>query len=248
MDPSDWISIGSGGVALLAAGFAFWQARTAADSAKHAGRQAQAAEAQLNIAREQIQQAERVHREQLALAERVHREQNEPYVVVDIGPDQPGSSLLVLSIHNIGTTVARDVRIQVTPTLESSHAKFTPRLASALNRTIPMLPPNRRLVYAFDGPQRWSTDLPMRYDFTVDAHGPQGAVETLTYTVDLEALAGYLIGERPLKRIEEHLGKIDSRLDALADAYDKANSEAIRAHNGRMIEETRRQAEGPTEP
>ncbi|WP_431047240.1 hypothetical protein ACQUSR_33860 [Streptomyces sp. P1-3] len=235
-------------MALLAAGIAFWQARTAADSAKHADRQAQAAEDQVRIAREQTQQAERVHREQLALAERAHREQSEPYVVVDIGPDQPGSSLLVLSIHNIGPTVARDVRIRVTPALESSHANLTPRLASAVSRTIPMLPPNRRLVYAFDGPQRWSANLPMRYDFTVDAHGPQGAVETLTYTVDLEVLAGYLVGERPLKRIEEHLGDIGAGLDTLAGAYEKANSEVIRAHRERVIEETRRQAEGHTGP
>ncbi|MEU1172113.1 hypothetical protein [Streptomyces microflavus] len=239
MDAGDWVSIGSGGVALLAAAFAFWQAKTATKSANHAGRQAQAAEDQLSIARDQVQQAERVHREQLALAERVHRERNEPYVVVDIGPDQPGSSLLVLSIHNIGPTMARDVRIQVTPALESSHASLTPRLANAVSRTIPMLPPNRRLVYAFDGPQRWGGDLPMRYDFTVEAHGPQGAVETLTYTVDLETLAGYLVGERPLKRIEEHVGKIGGHLDALADAYEKANSEAIRAHRQRMSEQMR---------
>jgi hypothetical protein len=248
MDTGDWISVGSGGAALLAAGIAFWQARTAASSARHADRQAQAAEDQVRIAREQTQQAERVHREQLALAERVHREQNEPYVVVDIGPDRPGSSLLVLTIHNTGPTMARDVRIQVTPALESSHATLTPRLASAVSRTIPMLPPNRRLVFAFDGPQRWSANLPMRYDFTVDAHGPQGAVETLSYTVDLEVLAGHLVGEHPLKRIEGHLGNIDGRLDALADAYEKANSEAIRAHRERVTEEMRRQAEGNTGP
>jgi len=246
MHASDWISIGSGVVAVLAAGISFWQAKTAANSAEHAVRQAQAAEDQVRIAREQTQLAERVHREQLALAERVHREQNEPYVVVDIAPDQPGSSLLVLSIHNIGPTVARDVRIQVTPALESSHADMTAHLASAVSRTIPMLPPNRRLVYSFDSHRRWSASLPMRYDFTVDARGPRGKVESLTYTVDLGVLDEHLLGERPLKRVEEHLGEIDGRLKALADTYEQANSEAIRAHYER--EKMRRQTEGHTRP
>ncbi|MGW6526690.1 hypothetical protein [Streptomyces venezuelae] len=233
MDAGGWIAFGSGIVALLAAGFTFWQARTAADSARQASRQAQAAEDQVRIARDQLQQAERVHREQLALAERVHREQSEPYVVVDIGPAQSGSSLLVLSIHNTGPTMARDVRIQVTPALESTHASLTPRLTTAVSRTIPMLPPNRRLVYAFDTHQRWDTNLPMRYDFTVDAHGPQGPVEQLTYTVDLGVLAGYLVGERPMQRVEERLDSIGGHLNGLASAYEKANSEAIRAHRQR---------------
>jgi hypothetical protein len=247
MDAGDWISTGSGVVALVAAGFTFWQARTAADSATQAGRQARAAEDQVRIARGQLEQAEHAHREQLALAERVHREQNEPYVVVDIGPDQPGSSLLVLSIHNIGPTMARNVRIHVTPALESTHEKLTPRLVSAVSQVIPMLPPNRRLVYAFDSPQRWGSDLPMRYDFTVDAIGPYDAVETLTCTVDLEVLAGHLVGERPLKRMERHLGEIESRLKALASTYEKANSEAIRAHYDRKMEERRRQAQDQTD-
>ncbi|MEI5102297.1 hypothetical protein RB200_32125 [Streptomyces sp. PmtG] len=64
----------------------------------------------------------------------------------------------------------------------------------------------------------------MHYDFTVEARGPQGPVETLTYTVDLEVLAGHLVGEHPLKRIEEQLGGIGGRLGSLADAFKRANS------------------------
>jgi type II secretory pathway pseudopilin PulG len=65
--------------------------------------------------------ARRAGAEQLKLAKRVQRKQNEPYVVVDIGPHETGSRLIVLTIHNSGPTMARDVRVQVTPELVSSH-------------------------------------------------------------------------------------------------------------------------------
>ncbi|WP_405578331.1 hypothetical protein [Streptomyces sp. NBC_01092] len=236
MDAGDWISVGSGGVALVAAGIAFWQARTASDSAKHADRQAQAAEEQLSIARQQTQQAERVHREQLALAEQVHREQSEPYVVVDIGPDRPGSPLLVLSIENTGPTMARDLRIRVTPDLVSSHDNLTGRLQRAVARTVPVLPPGRRLVFAFDVYyRRESSGLPMQFDFTVDAAGPAGPVETLTYRVDLEVLQGVLMGESPTKPLEEALGGISRSVDGLTKATARANGGSRRQSDEEML-------------
>ncbi|MFE1288616.1 hypothetical protein [Streptomyces sp. NPDC058751] len=216
-------------MALVAAGITFWQARTASDSARHADRQAQAAEEQLSIARQQTEHAERAHREQLALAERVHREQSEPYVVVDIGPDRQGSPLLVLSIENTGPTMARDVRIRVTPDLASSHDNLTERLQRALARTIPVLPPGRRLVFAFDVYyRREASGLPMQFDFTVDATGPAGPVETLTYRVDLEVLQGVLMGESPSKPLEEALKGISYSVDGLAKATARANGGARR--------------------
>ncbi|QIQ06165.1 hypothetical protein [Streptomyces liangshanensis] len=134
MDAANWLAVGSGVVALVAAGISVWQARTASASARHSQRQAEAADEQARIARQQLEQAERGHREQLALSERVHREQSEPYVVVDITTNTPGSGMLVLIIENAGPTVARDVRVRFTPDLESSEANLTPRLQQALSR------------------------------------------------------------------------------------------------------------------
>jgi hypothetical protein len=215
MDVADKIALGSGVVAVVAAIISIWQARIAKGAAD----------------------------KQLKLTERIHREQSEPYVVVDIGPDHVGSALFVLSIHNTGPSMARNVRIQVTPELESTHANLTPRLARALARTIPVLPPGRRLVFAFDTNQRFKAELPMRFDFTVDADGPEGPVETLTYTVDLEVLAESLIGERPMKQLEKHLKNIEQTLGAVADAYQKANSEAIKDYPRRQWDELRQQGE-----
>jgi hypothetical protein len=82
------------------------------------------------------------------LAERVHREQNEPYVIVDIEPYMPGHPLMVLVIQNIGTTVARNVRISADRRLETTWCEESAgSLQRVLTRPIPMLPPGRRLTY-----------------------------------------------------------------------------------------------------
>ncbi|MER6182982.1 hypothetical protein [Streptomyces sp. NPDC001652] len=115
----------------------------------------------------------------LEQADRVHREQNEPYVIVDIQPDGPGSGLLVLLVENIGPTLARDVKITVDPPLASSAGdKFTERIQRDLARPIPMLPPHRRLKWAFDvSSQRFGSGLPTAFTFTVESKGPFGDVE-----------------------------------------------------------------------
>lgn len=216
MDAGDWIALGAVVVSVLAAVVSVWQAQIAKGAAN----------------------------EQLELAERIHREQNEPYVVVDIAPDRPGSSLLVLTIQNTGPTMARDVRIQATPELVSTQSTLTPRLVAAVSRPIAMLPPGRRLVYAFDvGHLRFSSDLPMRYDFTVDARGPQGEVEQLTYSVDLNILAGHLVGAHPMNGIEENLGAIAGGLDRFAKAYEKANSGDIQSYYQALMDEMGQQAQ-----
>ncbi|WP_329501522.1 hypothetical protein [Kitasatospora herbaricolor] len=250
MHAAEWVALASGVVALFAAGVSVSQARTASESAKHSKQQAQAADEQVRIAREQLQQAERVHRDQLELAQQIHREQNEPYVVVDLAADQPGTGLVALIVHNSGPTMARDVRIRFTPELESSLPQLTPRVRNALSRPISMLPPGRRLVYPFDNHHRWEAgNLPMEFDVTVDATGPAGPVEQLTYKIDLQVLTESLVGERPHKRIENSLGEIADKVEELASKYGKANSEAIRAEQRRELEERQRRqpSEGSNE-
>ncbi|MGA5364242.1 hypothetical protein [Streptomyces purpurascens] len=211
----EWIALSAVFVAVVAAAISVWQAFI----------------------------ARRAGAEQLELAKRVQREQNEPYVVVDIGPHETGSRLIVLTIHNSGPTMARDVRIQVTPELVSSHRSLTDRVRRAVSRTIPFLPPGRKLVYPFDTSQRWQRDLPMQFDVTVNARGPEGEVEELAYRIDLDVLAGYLPGERPGQGMEDPLKKIESHLNTLSKAYQQANSDSIRAESQRWIDELRNEAE-----
>ncbi|MET8406111.1 hypothetical protein ABZV53_44570, partial [Streptomyces sp900116325] len=68
----------------------------------------------------------------------------------------------------------------------------TPRdeiLNRAIARKIPTLPPKRTLLFNLDASFRFfESDLPLLYTVTVDAHGPFGQVDTLTYVIDLEVL------------------------------------------------------------
>lgn len=228
MDAENWIAVGAGAVAVVAAWISFTQAR-------HAKTQTRAAVEQAAIARQQLEQAEAAH-----------REQNEPYVIVDIQPDAPGSGLLVLLIENIGPTIARDVTIGVDPPLLSAAGdNLAERLQRGLSRTIPMLPPGRRLKYAFDiSSRRFASDLPTAYTFTVQAKGPFGDVEPLEYLVDFSSWQETLLGEHPNAKTNAALSDIAGSLNGLAKAYREANASAIRTNSEEAIERLRRELEG----
>ena len=225
MSPENWITVSVGVVAVIAAWISFTQAR-------HAKTEAQATVEQAALARRQLEQAEKAH-----------REQNEPYVIVDIQPDAPGSGLLVLLIENIGPTIARDVTIAVDPPLVSvSGDNLTERVQRGLSRTIPMLPPGRRLKYAFDvSSRRFASDLPTAYTFTVQAKGPFGDVEPMEYLVDFSSWRETLLGENPNAKTNAALGGIADSLSGLAKSYREANASAIRATDEEALARLRRE-------
>lgn len=68
-----------------------------------------------------------------------------------------------------------------------------------------MLPTGRRLVYLFDSHERWESDLPTSYGFTVQVVGPHGPVEPCEYAVDFATWAESLMELRPTKRLEDDL-------------------------------------------
>ncbi|MCX4564696.1 hypothetical protein OHA02_52425 [Streptomyces phaeochromogenes] len=233
MDAGEWIALGAGAVATVAAIISLSQAKSSRVAADHAKRQAVAADAQVDLARQQ-----------LAQAEQAQREQNEPYVIVDIQPDGPGSDVLVLVVENIGPTLARNVHITASPPLVSGWGDpQTQSLQRSLGRTIPMLPPGRRLKFLFDNHHRFSSSLPLAYDFTVKAEGPYGPMEDLEYTVDFGTWEESLMGERPTKKLEEKVGEVGASLKKLADHYGKANAAAMRSETERVIAQVMRQTQ-----
>ncbi|MGW4220684.1 hypothetical protein ACWEJZ_27170 [Streptomyces bacillaris] len=204
----------SGGAATFARQQARWgreQAKAASDQVVAAQQQVVAAQQQVSAANQQID----VARQQLAAAERAQREATEPYVVVDIRARVPGSQLLWFVVENIGPTLARDVRIAVTPPLATSRGEeATAKLNAAASRVIPVIPPGRMFGYTMDVGSGFFADpqLPRVYTVTVDAKGPRGPVETLTYVIDLNVLAGSALNadsiEWSTKRIADELKKM----------------------------------------
>lgn len=194
------------------------QAKAASDQAKAASDQVVAAQQQVVAAQQQVSAANQqidVARQQLAAAERAQREATEPYVIVDIRARAPGSQLLWLVIENSGPTLAKDVRIAVSPPLATSRGdEATAKLNAAVSRVIPVIPPGRLFGYMMDIGSSFFGDpqLPRVYTVTVDSTGPRGPVETLTYVIDLNVLADSALNtdsvEWSTKRVADELKKI----------------------------------------
>ncbi|MFJ3214783.1 hypothetical protein ACIPLC_02495 [Kitasatospora sp. NPDC086801] len=129
--------------------------------------------------------------QQLQLAQQIRRDAAEPYVLADIVPQVGGSGLLLFRIENAGPTLARDVRLTISPPLQGGEKEeWDRRLARVVARTIPLLPPGRRIEWHFAfGPRLFAnSDLPRQYTVTVNAVGPFGPTAPLTYTIDLDAI------------------------------------------------------------
>lgn len=130
---------------------------------------------------------------------RTREEQARPFVVVDVQSSAAGAYLLNLIIENVGTTVAHDVTFHFEPTLHSSQDKYDLSDSVLLREGIPTLPPGRRLYALFDvAHERMKTDLPMRYDVTVNLRDSRRRKQKPQhYTIDLTHRYG-------LMRVEEY--------------------------------------------
>jgi hypothetical protein len=164
---------------------------------------------------------------QLELASRIRVEAAEPYVVVDIVPQVGGSGLLQFRVENIGPTLARDVRMSVSPPLQGGESdEWDQRLARVVARKMPVLPPGRRIEWYFAfGPRLFENpSLPRQYTVTVNANGPAGPVSPLTYVLDLDVINESALergtAEASLAKIADHtkrLQEIPNVLRVVAD-------------------------------
>ena len=178
----------------------------------------------------------RVAAEQLELARQIRTEASNPYVIADIVPRVGGSGLLQFRIKNVGSTLARDVQLSVSPPLEGGESdEWDQKLARVIGRTIPVLPPGRQIEWNFSfGPRLFANPaLPRQYTVTVNTTGPSGPVGPMAYVIDLDA-----IGESALERdtVEaclatiadhtKHLRDIPGALQAISNELEPRPSEA----------------------
>jgi hypothetical protein len=100
---------------------------------------------------------------QVKEARELREEQNRPFVVVDF--DVEGGYLVHLQVENMGTSLARDVQIDIDPPLESAIEIEIGKL-KMLNEGIATLAPGKRYRAFFDMSFRRNEerpDLPMNY-------------------------------------------------------------------------------------
>jgi hypothetical protein len=99
-------------------------------------------------------------------ARRLREDQSRPFVVMDV--DYLPSSLLFLFVKNIGTSLARDVRIAVDPPLTTSLDFDMGAIKMLGDDGIPTLAPGKELRTLFDmGFRRHEAGLPLLYSVTI---------------------------------------------------------------------------------
>ncbi|WP_431973277.1 hypothetical protein [Micromonospora haikouensis] len=155
---------------------------------------------------------------QLELAEQVRKDQAQPYVFVDLAPDEHDPQKLMLVVQNTGMTVAHNIRVAFDPPLQSVTKPDFAETTPALLGPISVLPPGRRVRWfweigfrLFENPQ-----TPRSYTVTVNADGPFGPVDELIYEVDLENLR-YSDAAAPVsKKLVDELQKSRKALETIS--------------------------------
>lgn len=128
----------------------------------------------------------------------------QPYVWVDIRPDEVTSVLLNLVIGNSGPTVATNVRVSIDPPLPAIE-QLRDRVQTAqdlLARGIKSLPPGRTLVWPLgQGFNILGGSGPQVHTFTIEAEGPFGPVPAQAYPLDLSDWNGVM--HRPAGSLDQ---------------------------------------------
>lgn len=123
---------------------------------------------------------------QVREARELREEQQRPFVVVDF--DLQNGYMTFLEVVNLGTSLARDVRIEIDPPLASASDVDLADL-KMLNEGIATLAPGTKYRTFFDmGFRRAKSDLPMNYTASVsytDEKGRRSFQETLNLDLDL---------------------------------------------------------------
>ncbi|SDZ04227.1 hypothetical protein SAMN05444365_1058 [Micromonospora pattaloongensis] len=201
MEALQTITIVVGVVGAVAAGLA----------AAFAGSQAMAATRQARYAQGQ-----------LALAEQVRKDQAQPYVFVDLAPDEHDPQKLMLVVQNTGMTVAHNIRVTFDPPLQSVTRPDFAETTPALLAPISALPPGRRVRWFWEIGFRLFENLqiPRSYTVTVNADGPFGTVGELIYEIDLDNLR-YSDATAPAsKKLVDELQKSRKALEKISQKVD----------------------------
>lgn len=153
---------------------------------------------------------------QLTLQEDLAHAAAAPNVWVDIQPDGQGATFHLV-LCNDGPTLARNVRVNFSPSLRSLEDGWQMPLPPVMRS----LPPGRRMSWFLDTVAlRLDVEcsLPTKYSVKVAFDGPFGPVRPLTYDLDLREYLGADIrtvsdGARTANEIHLAAVKISAALD-----------------------------------
>lgn len=169
-------------------------------------------------------------------ARELREEQNRPFVVVDF--DVEGGYLTFLEVSNMGTSLARDVRIEIDPPLASASDVDMSNL-KMLNEGIATLAPGKKYRTFFDmGFRRADSDLPTNYTAKVrywDEKRKRPFDETLNLDLDL------FMNLKTITRHDAH--DIHKRLEEIRNIFKKWTSGTGSGMLAMSLQESREEGE-----
>jgi glycosyltransferase involved in cell wall biosynthesis len=167
-------------------------------------------------------------------ARRLRRAQSQPYVVVSLESDPTHPHIISIMIKNIGTTVARNVRLEFDPPLvstldkESDPTRMTDWIA--LRDGIPTLVPGQQMGMLFDSLISRYADienspLPRQSRVTVRYTGDitkrqRSEVYTYAYDLDFNVYYGaHYVGRKGIDDIAKSLDQIRKAQEAWSTSH-----------------------------
>jgi hypothetical protein len=179
-----------------------------------------------NAARELSRSA----KDQTELQRRLRIDAAQPYIWVDIGPDEQHGQLLLLMIGNSGPTVATNVRVTFAPALDIPRSDTAPSSARGadardlLRRGIASLPPGRVMRWTLGIAQQVLDDgYALPYTATITADGPFGPLPPLAYTINVDDVRHTLaVPAGTLHGVAQAVQGLTKTVDQLAKGFERS--------------------------
>lgn len=159
--------------------------------------------------------------EQTTIQRALSRRSAEPALYVDLRPDPRAGRILRLVVGNSGPTVATKVRVTFDPPMAETKMKSDSiHLGEEVLRAgLASLPPGREVNWiggAVGDVISQNADSALSWAVTINADGPFGPLEPLTYTLDLKGLTHSTTAPTgTLYGVTHELRQIQTQLKAL---------------------------------
>jgi hypothetical protein len=211
------------------------QAETARQQARIAREQVDLGRQQIELLLRQIEQAETAE----AANRQARREALEPMVVVDIAPGVNDPGVFVLTIANLGPSIARNVRIKAPDEMLRSDGTRMHEWA-VFTEGIKTMPPGHKLQFFFDvGFQPFKGNSPTRCTFDVECDGPFGPAPQATYVIDLMPYKGAWAAPTTLNSVVKRLEDVGKAINGLGAIVRDAQLVDRQAFERSLVETSR---------
>lgn len=147
---------------------------------------------------------------QVREAQKLRREQFRPWVTVSF---HFRSIIAFIAVRNLGTTAARNIRIQFEPELATTLSGGVGKVARFTETTPVLVPGEERLVLLDRVPDRLKSDLPKRHTAYVEYSDHQGRkLEPEEFVLDFDLLEGEILPDKGIHDLVEEVRKTREKL------------------------------------